>query len=136
MAITDEEIEAATRRGEASRAQSPQALAARYDSARGLVEIALANGAFFSFPPSLAQALQGATTAQLKAIEVVGAGTGLHFPAIDADLYIPALIEGVFGSKTWMAARMGQQGGLARTDSKAAAARANGKLGGRPRKTG
>lgn len=136
MAITDEEIEAATRRGEASRAEHPQAIGARYDSARGLVEIALANGAFFSFPPRLAHALQGATSVQLKDVEIVGAGTGLHFPVLDADLYIPALLEGVFGSKAWMAARMGQQGGLARTDRKAAAARANGKLGGRPRKTG
>ncbi len=136
MEITDDEIDAATRRGEALRAEQPQAIAARYDSARGLVEIALANGAFFSFPPRLAQALQGATSTQLKDVGLVGAGTGLHFPLIDADLYIPALIEGVFGSKAWMAARMGQQGGLARTDRKAAAARANGKLGGRPRKAG
>lgn len=136
MAITDDEIEAATRRGDASRAEQPQAIAARYDTARGLVEIALANGAFFSFPPRLAQALQGATNVQLKDVELVGTGTGLHFPSIDADLYIPALIEGVFGSKAWMAARMGQQGGLVRTERKAAAARSNGKLGGRPRKTG
>ncbi len=134
MAITDEDIDAATQRGDALRAEHLQAMSARYDSARGLVEIALTNGALFSFPPRLAQALQGATSVQLKDVEVVGAGTGLHFPAIDADLYIPALIEGVFGSKTWMASRMGQQGGLARTDRKAAAARANGKLGGRPRK--
>jgi uncharacterized protein RhaS with RHS repeats len=136
MAITDEEIDAATQRGEAVREGHPQAVSARYDAARGLVEIALANGALFSFPPRLAQALQGATSVQLKDVEVVGAGSGLHFPILDADLYIPALIDGVFGSKTWMATQMGQQGGLARTERKAAAARTNGKLGGRPRKAG
>lgn len=136
MAITDSEIEAATRRGEALRAERPLAVAARYDAARGLVEIALSNGAFFSFPPVLAQALENATPEQLAIMDVVGAGTGLHVPAIDADLYVPALIEGVFGSKAWMAARLGRDGGQARSDRKAAAARANGKLGGRPRKTG
>lgn len=136
MAITDEDIDAATERGKTFKADHTLALAARYDSARGLIEIALANGAIFSFPPRLAQELQGATSVQLKEIEVVGAGTGLHFPMIDADLYIPALVEGVFGSKAWMAASLGREGGLARSDRKSAAARANGKLGGRPRKTG
>lgn len=134
MAITDKDIDAATQRGKAFMAEHPQAVAARYDSTRGLVEIALANGAIFSFPPRLAQALQGATSVHLKEIEVVGSGTGLHFPMIDADLYIPALVEGVFGSKAWMAASLGREGGLARTERKSAAARANGKLGGRPRK--
>ena len=98
--------------------------------------IFLNNGAFFSFPPVLAQALHEATPEQLAEVEVVGAGSGLYFPAIDADLYVPALIEGVFGSKTWMAGRMGQDGGRSRSERKAAAARANGKLGGRPRKAG
>lgn len=136
MALTDEELDAALQRGDATRDQRPQAVSARYDSQRGLVEIALNNGAFFSFPPALAQALQDAAPEQLAEVEVVGAGSGLYFPAIDADLYVPALIEGVFGSKTWMAGRMGQDGGRVRSERKAAAARANGKLGGRPRKAG
>lgn len=136
MAITDEEIEAATRRDETLRARRPRAVSARYDTARDLVEIALSNGAFFSFPPALSQALQGAAPEQLTEVEVVGAGAGLHFPLIDADLYVPALIEGVFGSKAWMASRLGREGGRARSERKAAAARSNGKLGGRPRKAG
>ena len=136
MAITDEEFDAATRQGDALRAERPQAISAHYDAGRDLVEIALSNGAFFSFPPTLAQALRDARPEQLAEAEIVGAGTGLYFPAIDADLYVPALIEGVFGSKAWMAARMGQDGGRSRSDRKAAAARTNGKLGGRPRKTG
>jgi hypothetical protein len=59
---------------------------------------------------------------------------GLHFPALDADLYIPALLEGFFGSKRWMAARLGELGGKARSAAKARASRANGRLGGRPKK--
>jgi hypothetical protein len=53
-------------------------------------------------------------------------------PRLDADLYVPALLEGVLGSRRWMAARLGAVGGQARTQAKAAAARANGRRGGRP----
>ena len=45
------------------------------------------------------------------------------------------LLEGVLGSKSWMAARLGAAGGRARSDAKAAASRGNGKRGVRPRKT-
>ena len=55
-------------------------------------------------------------------------------PRLDVDLYLPALLEGLLGSKAWAAARLGQKGGKARTPAKQAASRANGRLGGRPRK--
>jgi hypothetical protein len=53
---------------------------------------------------------------------------------IDADLYLPALLEGFLGSRRWMAARMGKVGGAVSSEAKAAPARANGRLGGRPKK--
>jgi hypothetical protein len=53
---------------------------------------------------------------------------------LDADLYVPGLLEGFLGSKKWMAARLGQVGGKSRTRAKRVASRANGKLGGRPKK--
>ncbi|NBQ54825.1 MAG: DUF2442 domain-containing protein, partial [Proteobacteria bacterium] len=59
---------------------------------------------------------------------------GLHFPQLDADLYLPALLKGVLGSRRWMAQAMGKVGGRTITPEKADAARANGRLGGRPRK--
>ncbi|MGO9774133.1 MAG: hypothetical protein ACLPSW_32170 [Roseiarcus sp.] len=49
-------------------------------------------------------------------------------------LYLPALLQGVFGSPGWMAGLLGKSGGLARTPAKVAAARENGRKGGRPRK--
>jgi len=51
-----------------------------------------------------------------------------------ADLGVPALVRGVLGSRQWMA-QMGKTGGKSQSEQKAAAARANGKKGGRPRKT-
>ena len=45
------------------------------------------------------------------------------------DLYVPALIEGVYGNRRWMA-QLGKKGGKARTEAKRLAARANGVKGG------
>jgi hypothetical protein len=70
----------------------------------------------------------------LSAIEISPSGLGLHFPALDADLYVPALLEGFLGSRHWMAEQLGKSGGQARSHAKTAAARANGRLGGRPKK--
>jgi hypothetical protein len=39
-------------------------------------------------------------------IEVEELGLGVRFPRLDADLYVLALLEGVLGSKSWMAARL------------------------------
>ena len=66
--------------------------------------------------------------------EISPSGLGIHFPRLDADLYIPALLEGFLGSKRWMASQMGKVGGKVSSDAKTAAARKNGKLGGRPKK--
>jgi hypothetical protein len=57
------------------------------------------------------------------------------FSRLDADLYAPALIEGVLGAKRWMAERVGAAGGRTRSAGKAAATRENGKRGGRPRRS-
>jgi hypothetical protein len=46
----------------------------------------------------------------------------------------PALLEGFLGSKRWMASQIGKIGGMASTEAKAAAARQNGKVRGRPKK--
>lgn len=70
----------------------------------------------------------------LRNIEISAAGLGLHWPKLDADLHVPALVKGVLGTKQWMK-QIGAAGGKSVTVAKADAARANGKLGGRPRKT-
>ena len=86
------------------------------------------------FSSDNAQSLRGAKPAQLASIEISPSGLGLHFPKLDADLYLPALLNGWLGSRRWMAAHMGERGGRARSAAKRAASRENGKLGGRPRK--
>jgi hypothetical protein len=130
-----DEFRSATAKGAKMRATLPAAVAARYDRRIGRIVVGLATGLDLSFAPHAAQGLETAKPADLSAIEISPSGFGLHFPRLDADIYLPALLEGFLGSKSWMAARLGARGGRARTRAKAAAARANGKLGGRPRRT-
>jgi hypothetical protein len=77
--------------------------------------------------------LEHAKAADLAEIELSPSGFGLHFPQLDADFYMPALLEGFLGSRKWMAARMGEAGGKSRSKAKKAAARVNRAKGGRPR---
>jgi Protein of unknown function (DUF2442) len=135
MAITRQEFKEANERMAALRASTPFATEARYDRKSKSVIIKLSNGLGIFFSPEDAQGLEGATAAQLSDVELTPSGLGLHWEKLDADLWIPALLEGVFGSRKWMAARLGAQGGRARSQAKRAAARANGALGGRPRKS-
>ena len=87
-----------------------------------------------AFPPNVVQGLENARASQLEPIEISPSGFGIHFPKLDADLYLPALLEGVFGSKRWMAARLGALGGRSKSTAKTSASRKNGRLGGRPKK--
>jgi hypothetical protein len=116
-------------------ATTPTVVMARYDPHTDRVIMALSNHLEVSFPPHEVEGLETATPADLTQIEINSPGFGLHFPTLDADLYVPALLQGVFGSERWMAARLGARGGKSRTAAKAAASRKNGKLGGRPRAT-
>ena len=77
--ITDKDIEHANSRGQARKAQYPAAVAARYDEATNKVVVSLANVVDISFPPSATQGLDQATSSQLRAVEVTGAGTGILF---------------------------------------------------------
>ena len=116
------------------RNEFPHAVAARYDRHNRKVVIDLSSKLTLSFSPEDAQGLENAKPSDLEVIELSPSGFGVHFPKLDADLYIPGLLEGLMGSKTWMAARLGQIGGRSRSRAKKAASRANGKLGGRPRR--
>src|SRR5579863_7955724 len=125
---------AANRRGKSLQSEIPRAVSANYDRKSGRVVIHLSSKLIVSFAPRDAQGLEHARPSQLKEIEISPSGFGIHFPALDADIYIPGLLEGFLGSKAWMASRLGQMGGRSRSKGKQAASRANGKLGGRPRK--
>jgi len=78
------------------------------------------------------QGLQSGTPEQLSRIEIVGGGTGLHWPDLDADIYVPALLRGIYGNKLWMA-KIGQRGGSVRAQRRRER-RGEWLKGGRPRR--
>lgn len=129
---SDDQIAAATARGDERLRIEPRAAAARFDAASGLIIVDLTNGATFAFPPRLVEGLTEATPAQLGEVEVLGLGFALHWESLNVDYTVAGLLNGVFGTARWMAARAG----AARSPAKAAAARANGAKGGRPKKVG
>jgi hypothetical protein len=132
MAITREQFKAANARGAAAIARGPIARAARYDARRWLIVITLEDGCEFAFPAALAEGLADAPRSKLAKVKVSPNGLGLHWPLLDADLYVPGLIEGAFGSRRWMR-QIGRLGGSRRSAAKAKASRENGKRGGRPK---
>ncbi|PZM09151.1 DUF2442 domain-containing protein [Rhizobium tubonense] len=128
--LTDIAVDAAIERGKILRETEPRAAAVRYDRQTGRLIVDLTNGCTFAFPPRIAQGLEMATDDELSQVEILGTGLGLHWEALDVDFSVPGLLAGIFGTRTYMARRAGQ----ATSPSKAAAARANGAKGGRPRK--
>ncbi|MFY9803949.1 MAG: DUF2442 domain-containing protein [Candidatus Acidiferrales bacterium] len=131
--VSREEFERANRRAKNLRSAFPLALRARYDRRLGRVEIHLSSGLDVAFLPHDVEGLENAKPSQLEKVEISPSGLGLYFPQLDADIYLPALLQGFFGSRRWMAARLGAAGGKSRSAAKASASRRNGKLGGRPR---
>jgi hypothetical protein len=115
-------------------ARIPRAVSAHYDRKTGRIVIHLSSRLIVSFSPADAEGLEDARPSQLREIQISPSGFGIHVPALDVDLYLSGLLEGFLGSKTWMASRLGQMGGQSRSKGKQAASRANGKLGGRPKK--
>jgi len=133
MALRDN-FKLANQRAKDLAASLPRAVAAHYDRKSGHVVIHLSSKLIVSFSPHDAQGLKGAKPSQLDVIEISPSGFGIHFPKLDADLYLPGLLEGFLGSKKWMASRLGHFGGKSKSEAKRAAARANGSAGGRPKK--
>jgi hypothetical protein len=131
----DRMIDEAERRGRESVREEPRATKARFDRASGRVVVDLDNGCSFAFPARLAQGLEEATNAELASVEVLGAGYGLHWEALDVDLSIPGLLAGLFGTKAYMDRLRASRAGRATSPRKAKAARRNGAKGGRPRKS-
>ena len=134
VSMTDAQLETAEARGRKILAREPRASAAHYDRATGRVVIDLTNGCAYAFPAALVQDLQGAADDDLADVQVDGMGFNLHWPALDADLYVPALVSGIFGTREWMGRELARRAGQATSPAKAAAARTNGAKGGRPRK--
>ena len=78
-------------------------LHAEYERKPDLISLYLDDGIRVSIPRMKLQGLQEADRAKLAKIELLGRGTGLHWPLLDVDHYVPGLLHRVFGTSRWMA---------------------------------
>jgi hypothetical protein len=117
-----------------ARAQDPSAVVgARYDPEKALIELEFAGGSSMTIPRNVVPELERASASKMESIVVSPAGDALSWPSLDVDVYVPGLVERAFGTRLFAAAT-GRRGGRRRSKAKAAAAKANGAKGGRPRK--
>jgi hypothetical protein len=136
--MSDEEFErqykSAKEAGQIADATEPRAISVFFEIKSRRIVIELRDGCAFLFPVDKVQGLAGASEADLSEIVIRAGGEDLHWPRLDWDYGVPDLMQGIFGSRKWMASQMGKAGGSVSSIAKAAAARENGKKGGRPRR--
>jgi hypothetical protein len=122
-ATAQREFDAITRRTAQTMKHQLLATDARYDRRNERVMITFNSDAVVGFPLSVLPGLEHATPDDLRRIEVEGGGYGLHVASLDADISIPSLLADQLGSTV-----------MRRAVARANASKANGRLGGRPRK--
>lgn len=101
VVTTDAEVDTALERA-LSQDLGPTAQTLQFDGAWRTLTLTVRDGRHRTFAIQDLQGLEAATPAQLAAYELVGDGTGIHFPALDVFLYAPALMDGLTGTKAWM----------------------------------
>lgn len=129
MEISEQEFQAATLRSKELQRKG-HAVWAEYDAPQKRLVVDLNTGVMIMVPVHLIEELSNAPADDLAEIEITPAGLALHWPRLDADVYVPGLMEGIYGTRRWMAAQLVAAGGSATSSAKVAAAR----KGGRPRK--
>jgi predicted RNA polymerase sigma factor len=133
--LTDKQIDAqipAARAAARKRMRQPWwPIDVRYDRKADHILITLRAGIVVAMPRSVIKELKNATAEQLAEVELMA--EGLHWETLDVDVSVPGLLARVLG-QNFVATAAGRFGGSARSEAKAAAARANGAKGGRPRK--
>lgn len=110
----------------------PRAREANYDAATGRIVVELKLGGAFAFSPDLYPELAGRPAAQLAAVQPCFGGEALEWEALDVHIGVAGVLVRMLGPALPRA--FAQKGGSSTSERKAAAARANGARGGRPRK--
>jgi hypothetical protein len=128
-----ERFDAARVRGQARVEDASTVVDARYDGVADAVRLTFRGGGSMTIPRRFIPALEGQPASALESVSVSPAGDALLWTSVDADVYVPGLVERAFGNRLFAAAA-GRRGGQRRSKAKVAAARRNGAKGGRPRR--
>jgi len=123
----------ASRAGKRASKTEARASAVAYRPKEHALRIELTNGAAITLPVNLIPDLRRAPPRAVRAVEVLGRGGALHWEALDIDLSVPGLLSSVLAGPEWLA-ELGRIGGRKSSAAKTAAARRNGRKGGRPRR--
>jgi hypothetical protein len=107
------------------------AIGVEYDEARDMIDIHFRCGGTISVPR---RSYPGLEKQKPTGPITVLSGDGLDIEPMDLQVYIPGLILAAFGPRLITRAAM-VHAGRQKSEAKAAAARLNGRKGGRPRKT-
>lgn len=110
-----------------------RAVSVAYDRRTGRVMMELTNGFVFGFPAKAIPALAHATPVQLATVMLSPGGSALRWEELDADLTVAGLLLSSIDHSEQVV-ELARAAGRVRSPAKAAAARANGAKGGRPRK--
>lgn len=132
--LTPAVVRLANERGAAT-ASSPNAVVAadvaKIDGTFHL-QLQFRDGSRISVPTKRIEELAGARVASLRQLEVAPSRDSIAFPALDVDIFIPGLLDALYGST--ILAERGRAGGRRSSPKKTAAVRENGRKGGRPPK--
>jgi protein involved in temperature-dependent protein secretion len=102
MMVSANEFHAANKRALQCMAKAVRAVSAKYDRRIGMVVVQLSSGLYLQFRPRDIQGMKHAQPSDLDEIVISPAGLGLYVPALDADVYVPGLLRGLLGSRSWM----------------------------------
>lgn len=130
---TAAELAEIRRRTKEADAVEPRAERVHYDARKKQVILHLRRGAVVAIPLERIRWLRGATARQLAGLYADRTGDAIISDELDMHIGIQGLLADLVGL-TGAAAMLGSEGGKVKSPAKVAAARANGKRGGRPRK--
>jgi general stress protein YciG len=108
-----------------------RAVEASYDDQNKQIIVRLDNGSTVFTPLAIFPEFKSADARDLAEVQLRYGGTSLHWERLDEDFTVGGLISTVFGRDRLMA-ELGRKGGSVQSEAKSAAARENGRKGGRP----
>lgn len=133
VTTTDAEIDAAIAKGRAYDRLSAKIIAARYLPARDVVAVRLSTGALIEIPRKTIPRFLSMRAKDLARVEIGPAGASIWFQPADVGAELDELLLAATGARALRLAGARAMGSIT-SKKKAAAARLNGKRGGRPRK--